>query len=277
MVDHDSADSIPAPEPSRRTGRGEPVLLLHGFVLTWQSWEPIIEDLARDHEVLALTLPGHWGGPAAQRPATISALADFVEACLDEVGWRTAHLVGNSLGGWLAFELAARGRATTVTAIAPAGFWPDGLAAQSLIRKFRSFGPLVGLGTPNGRPVMPSMLRSLLVPLLAHRPAAVSNRLATAMSAAPGRCDIITDLAEDPSVPTGFTELADLDIPVTVLLPEHDRILPPHFYAPNAFANHPTTEVRPLPGVGHVPMLEAPDLITAEVRASMARAIRHVA
>lgn len=271
MVDHGSADSIPAPEPSLRIGRGEPVVLLHGFVLTWQSWDPIIENLARDHEVLALTLPGHWGGPEANHPASIATLADWVEAKLDEAGWHAAHLVGNSLGGWLAFELAARGRALTVTGIAPAGFWPSGPAARSLIRKFRSFGPLVGLGTPDGRPVMPNMLRSLLVPLLVHRPAAVPNRLATAMSAAVGRCTIIKDLAEDASVPAGFTKLSDLKIPITVLLPEHDRIIPPHLYDPDAFTDHPTIEVRPLPGVGHVPMLEAPDLITTEIRTAITR------
>ena len=50
-------------------------------------------------------------------------LADHVEAQLDELGWGTAHIVGNSLGGWVAFELERRGRARTLTAIAPAGGW----------------------------------------------------------------------------------------------------------------------------------------------------------
>ncbi|MFI6871276.1 alpha/beta fold hydrolase [Nocardia sp. NPDC050406] len=271
MVEHGSVEAIPAPASSLRTGRGEPVVLLHGFVLTWQSWEPVIEGLARDHEVLALTLPGHFGGPPADHPATIPALADYVEARMDEAGWPTAHLVGNSLGGWLAFELAARGRARTVTGIAPAGFWPDARAAAALVRKFRAFGPLVGLGTPDNRPVIPSMLRSLLLPLLVHNPAAVPNRLATAMAAAPAHCTIIRDLAEDPAIPTGFAHLPTLDIPITVLLPEHDRIIPPHLYSPTAFTNHPTLEVRPLPAVGHTPMLEAPTLLTTEIRTATTR------
>ena len=48
-------------------------------------------------------------------------LADHVERQLDQLGWDTAHIVGNSLGGWVAFELERRGRARTVTGIAPAG------------------------------------------------------------------------------------------------------------------------------------------------------------
>ena len=42
---------------------------------------------------------------------------------MDELGWDTAHIVGNSLGGWVAFELERRGRARTLTGIAPAGGW----------------------------------------------------------------------------------------------------------------------------------------------------------
>ncbi|WP_169814725.1 alpha/beta fold hydrolase [Nocardia crassostreae] len=265
-------DSVP--EPFIRIGRGEPLLLLHGLVLTWQSWTPVIDDLAGSagragYDILAPTLPGHWGGPAPARPATFSGLADAMELLLDEAGWATTHIAGNSVGGWLALELAARGRARSVTAIAPAGLWAGPDAAASLLRRYRALGPLIGLDTDRP-PAMPSMIRSLLVPLLAHRPAAVPNRLAKAMAAAPANCSILTDLAEDPALPLGFTGLDTLDTPTTVLLPEHDRVLPPHVYAP--LADTPTLTVRALPGVGHVPMLEDPDAVTAEIRATTARA-----
>ncbi|EUA44084.1 hypothetical protein I552_0314 [Mycobacterium xenopi 3993] len=58
-------------------------------------------------------------------------LADHVERQLDELGWNTAHIVGNSLGGWVAFELESRGRARTVTAIAPAAAGRDGAPGNS--------------------------------------------------------------------------------------------------------------------------------------------------
>ncbi|MBF6328965.1 alpha/beta fold hydrolase [Nocardia transvalensis] len=256
------------PEPCHRAGRGEPLLLVHGMLLTWQSWGTVLDELASDYEVLAPTLPGHWGGPQAQRPAGITALADFVESVLDETGWSTAHLVGNSLGGWLVLELAARGRARSVTAIAPGGMWDsDARAARQLIRKYRALGPVIGVGAgPEAHP----MARSLVTPLLAHRPADVPHRLATANAAAPAHCVIVDDLAEDPTLSAGFTRFADITAPVTILFCEHDRVLPPRFHS--HLPDLPTIHSRTLPAVGHVPMLESPALITSEIRTAIARA-----
>ncbi|MBY8859037.1 alpha/beta fold hydrolase [Nocardia sp. CA2R105] len=259
------------PDPHFRAGRGEPVLLLHGLLLTWQSWGAVIDELSGDHEVFAPTLPGHWGGPAVSGPATFTALADFVAAVMDQNDWPTAHLVGNSLGGWLALELAARGRARSVVAIAPGGLWEaDVPATQQLIRKYRAFGPVLGVGAGASAP---SMVRSLVIPLLAHRPAAVPHALATACAAAPAHCHVVDDLARDPTLANGFTGLAEIQAPVTVLLCEHDRLLPPRFHGRGIAA--PGVESRTLPGVGHVPMLEAPDLVTTEVRAAIGRAASH--
>lgn len=190
------------PEPQYRAGQGEPLLLLHGLLLTWESWGAVLGELSGDHEVFALTLPGHRSAPALRRPATFAALADAVEQAMDETGWLTAHLVGNSLGGWLALELAARGRARSVTAIAPGGMWEEGArTASRLLGKYRAFAPVIGVGTGRPRP----MARSLVIPLLAHRPAAVPHRLATTVATAPAYCDIVEDLAEDPALTTGFT------------------------------------------------------------------------
>ncbi|WP_405134270.1 alpha/beta fold hydrolase [Nocardia sp. NBC_01388] len=269
MAEGGTADSVP--DPLLRTGRGAPLLLLHGVLLTWQSWLPVIDDLRADHDILVPTLPGHWGGPQARRPATVASLADWAEALLDENGWRTAHIAGNSLGGWIALELAARGRARSVTAISPAGLWRDSAASNALVRKFRGMSPLIGFGA-GSPPAMPNMIRSLLLPLLAHRPETVPAHLARAMAAAPTHCAILDDLAEDPALPTGFTALPTLSVPTSILLPEFDRVLPPHLYPP--LTPTPTIEVHPLPGVGHVPMLEAPTRITTEIRATITRAAK---
>jgi pimeloyl-ACP methyl ester carboxylesterase len=99
---------------------------LHGFTDTWRTWELVLPALERQHDVLALTLPGHAGGPELPRDAPEHALVDAVEQAMDEAGFTTAHLVGNSLGGYLALQLAARGRARTVVALAPAGGWAAG-------------------------------------------------------------------------------------------------------------------------------------------------------
>ena len=59
-------------------------------------------------------------------PVARGTIPDALERALDEAGIRTAHLVGNSLGGYVALQLAARGRARSVVALAPAGGWAVG-------------------------------------------------------------------------------------------------------------------------------------------------------
>jgi pimeloyl-ACP methyl ester carboxylesterase len=112
--------------PSHRGGSGSPMLLLHGFTDTWRTWELVLPMLERRHDVLAITLAGHAGGPAMVGEVSDAAIADAVERAMDEAGWKTAHVVGNSLGGYIALRLAARGRAKTVVALAPAGGWAAG-------------------------------------------------------------------------------------------------------------------------------------------------------
>src|SRR4051794_34385946 len=112
--------------PSHRGGTGSPMVLLHGFTDTWRTWELVLPPLERRHDVLALTLAGHLGGPPLPAAAGPDTMADLVEAAMDAAGFATAHLVGNSLGGHLALQLAARGRARSVVALAPAGGWAEG-------------------------------------------------------------------------------------------------------------------------------------------------------
>jgi pimeloyl-ACP methyl ester carboxylesterase len=111
---------------SHRGGTGAPMVCLHGFTGTWRAWELVLPALERHHDVLALTLPGHLGGPALADPITTDDILDAIEETLDEAGFGTAHLVGNSLGGYTALRLAARGRAESVVALAPAGGWAKG-------------------------------------------------------------------------------------------------------------------------------------------------------
>ncbi len=112
--------------PSHRGGAGSPMVCLHGFTDTWRTWEPVLPMLERQHDVLAPTLPGHAGAPPIAGPVSDAVLADAVERAMDAAGFATAHIVGNSLGGYVALQLAARGRARTVVALAPAGGWAVG-------------------------------------------------------------------------------------------------------------------------------------------------------
>jgi pimeloyl-ACP methyl ester carboxylesterase len=108
---------------SHRGGSGSPLVCLHGFMDTWRTWELVLPMLERKHDVLAPTLPGHAGGPPLNGPTSAESLVEAVERVMDAADLPIAHLVGNSLGGYLALNLAARGRAASVVAFAPAGGW----------------------------------------------------------------------------------------------------------------------------------------------------------
>jgi pimeloyl-ACP methyl ester carboxylesterase len=140
--------------PAHRGGSGPPLVLLHGFMDTWRIWELVLPALERRFDVLALTLPGHAGGPPRE-----DDIVGPLERAMDAAGFGLAHVAGNSLGGYLALELAARGRASSVVAFAPAGGWLDDayrdvLAFQSqlheqVVRAAPHAGAL--LATPEGR------------------------------------------------------------------------------------------------------------------------------
>jgi len=108
-----------------RGGSGPPLVLVHGFTDTWRSWELVLPALQERHDVLAVTLTGHAGGPPLPARPHDDTLAEGVERAMDEAGFDLPHIVGNSLGGHVALRLAARGRARTVVALAPAGGWGD--------------------------------------------------------------------------------------------------------------------------------------------------------
>ena len=112
--------------PFHRGGSGPPLVCLHGFTDTWRTWELVLTALERRHDVLAPTLLGHAGGPPIEGEFTEPMIADAVERAMDAAGFETAHVAGNSLGGYVALQLAARGRAESVVALAPAGGWARG-------------------------------------------------------------------------------------------------------------------------------------------------------
>jgi pimeloyl-ACP methyl ester carboxylesterase len=168
---------------AHRGGRGSPLVCLHGFLDTWRVWDLVLPRLERRHEVLAPTLPGHAGGPPITGEVTDALFPDAVERAMDEAGLERAHLVGSSLGGYVALQLATRSRADSVVAIAPAGGWArDDHSYQELLGRQRQLrqqaiaaAPLVDsiLATRDGRRRATKLLtrkfEHIPVALLAHQ------------------------------------------------------------------------------------------------------------
>src|ERR1700751_3393258 len=140
--------------PFHRAGHGSPMVCLHGFTDTWRSWELVLRAVAARHDVLATPPPGHAGGPPLDGHVDEDTIADLLEAAMDGACFETAHLVGNSLGGYLALRLAARGRARTVVALAPAGGWaPGDESYKDTLRYFAVMNQLVAKAGPHAEQI----------------------------------------------------------------------------------------------------------------------------
>ncbi|MGH3716042.1 MAG: alpha/beta fold hydrolase [Micromonosporaceae bacterium] len=260
-------------EPALRVGAGEPVLLLHPFSLSHHVWRTVADRLADRCDVLAPTLPGHCGGPRLHaRQVSVAAIADGVETILDDAGWETCHVVGNSLGGWVGFELARRGRARTVTAIAPAGGWRRFSYAELLIgTKFLALYPMLVIGAACGlrrwlRPVIKLMLRQV-----SHDVAAVSRADADHVFLASTRCPCYLPMIWAGLRDGGITGLDQVRCPVRLVFTDSDRLIPQRRYAPRFTTAFPDVDPVILRGVGHVPMLEAPELVADAIREHLDR------
>jgi pimeloyl-ACP methyl ester carboxylesterase len=235
------------------------MVLIHGFSASWGIWRPLLPALERHHDVLVATLLGHSGGPEylAGSPATPDAMADALERDMDSAGFERAHLVGNSLGGWLALELAARGRALSTTALSPAGGWNHGgRETKRLGRMFRqNYRLLKLLGTGGAQLVRRRRFRALALRDVAMRPADLPAALAVEMTEAAAACAIYLPLLER-LTSTGFGELAAIDSPVQIAWGTEDRILPWPGYAERFRHMVPEAQWVPLDGLGHCPMLD---------------------
>jgi pimeloyl-ACP methyl ester carboxylesterase len=254
--------------PPIHLGSGEPVLLLHPFLLSQAVWETVAQQLADTgrYEVFAPTMAGHHGGPRAGTWfLSTSVLADHLERQMDELGWDTAHIVGNSLGGWVAFELERRGRARSVTGIAPAGGWTRWSPAKfEVIAKFILGMPLFLLAWLFGSRVLQlPFSRRLSTYAISASPDGVSEPQLSGIIEDAGHCPAYLQLLVKAALLPGLRELALNAVPAHLVTCGKDRVVP----APR-FSRHFTThlpdglKVTVLDGVGHVPMYEAPGRIT---------------
>ncbi|MFY1599564.1 alpha/beta fold hydrolase [Micromonospora sp. WMMD737] len=258
-----------APREPIHTGSGEPVLLLHPFLCSQNVWRAVAAQLSATgrFEVFAPTMLGHHGGPPS--PTWLlhtEMLVDDIERRMDQLGWQTAHLVGNSLGGWVAFELERRGRARTLTAIAPAGGWPHhSLSKYETVLKFVAGGPALVAARLLGPRILDLPLARRLATLPVSGPAdGPSDEDLRALVEDATHCSAYLQLLVKTLRLPGLLELAGLGAPTQLVLCGRDRVFPTprgNRYFLRHLPEH--AEVVRLPELGHIPMLEAPDRISA--------------
>jgi pimeloyl-ACP methyl ester carboxylesterase len=230
----------------------------------------VVPLLSSYHQVFTPTLLGHSGGPQVRRrPATIWDVIDAAEAYLDENGLRRPHLAGNSLGGFVAIELARRGRAATVCALSPAGFWTSGrgsAARAPAARKVHKLAAISRLAVPVG----PLIFKSALVRRLSlrflnsarHGDRVPADKLLE-------QCRIVTACSVGREVlSTDEEQVAPLDplpCPITLAWSEKDSLFPVATYGEVARERLPGATFEILPDVNHAPMFDDPALVARTI------------
>lgn len=251
-----------------RGGSGEPLLLIHGIGSFRRVWEPVLPLLERERDVVAIDLPGFGDSPvlaggAEPHPA---ALAGAVAAFLDELGWSRPVVAGNSLGGWIALELARQGRTASVCALSPAGFWnrrERAFATASLANARRTARLLEA--SLERIYASASLRRVVLAQFAAHperMPAAAGVAAARNLGRSPGWDATLAAMST-----RHVTGLADVRGPATIAWAQKDRLLLPR-QARRARRALPQARHVTLAGCGHVPTWDDPAQVARAVLSS---------
>ena len=254
-----------------RTGAGAPLVLLHGIGSSRHVWEPVIPALARHFDVLAVDLPGF--GDSAPLPPGVeprpAALAAALAGLLDDLGVTAPHVAGNSLGGWVALELAGIRPLTSLALLSPAGLWRGNVplydrASLQASRWFARHAPGV-----LSRLVSYRLGRALVLGQTHGRPFRISPANARtairALGTSPG-----FDATLKATV-RGYRSGPPIGAPVTVAFGSRDLLLRRRCRHLDELP--PGTHLGSLPHCGHVPMADNPAAVTALITAAAARSL----
>jgi pimeloyl-ACP methyl ester carboxylesterase len=253
-----------------RAGSGEPLLLVHGIGTTHADFTALRPGFDAHYDVLAPDLPGHAESPPLSIRPTIGAITDALEADLDTLGLGRVHVLGSSIGARIALELAIRGRARSVVAIAPSGLGlPPERAYQGAVMStarvlMRTIRPIIDTAAqfPIGRALLLTNLRA--APWLSSQAEARALRHGFADSPDFWRqlwCAVLMD------VPLGLEK-----IECPVILAQGTIDMASTAQTLRYLTMIPGSRVQPLLGGGHAPHSDTPEAIVGLVREATAAA-----
>ena len=244
-------------------GRGVPVLLIHGHPFDRRMWAPQLHDLAELHRVIAPDLPGYGTSPPSAHKVTMREFAEAVRTLLDELAVERGVVVGLSMGGLVAMELALRhperfhGAVFAATTAAPVTA-KEATMRRSAADDIERNGMLAHALDMTGRLFGSDARRD---------PDLVESVFGMMVHTSPeGAAAALRGRAERPD----YSQLLrELRLPSLVVSGEQDH------WAPDPVVDQllnalPEPRVVRLRGVGHLPNLEAPDEFNSALRSFVA-------
>lgn len=248
------------------TGSGDPIVLVHGLGSASTVWKPIRPSLERDFTVITVDLPGHGKSTYSKgQPMDPHSLALYVSEQMSAIGFETFHLVGNSLGGWVALELTSAfpEQVKSLTALAPAGLWlnpynaryPGTALLRFLARNTSKLAP-TALHFESARRIGFSEVSPRWKQLSYETCLDATNAMSGAIGYFP---------AWDGMLMKRFDSSISEEIPVTIIFGDTDRTLPATTCQEKSLApSHARWII--FPETGHAPMWDSPIDVVDEIK-----------
>ena len=257
-------------------GSGPPLLFVHGLGGCWQNWLENLPELARDHRVIALDLPGFGASEMPAAEISVAGYARTLDAvCAALSVDAAAAVVGNSMGGFVAAELAIAHpqRVERLVLVSAAGLHIAELRLDRALdrvrraeRAFARGGSFVAARSQMF--ARRALLRRIVLAGVVAHPELLPGPLVAEQVAGAGRPGFMPALRSMASYPLR-DRLARIACPTLVVWGERDRIVPVRDAA--TFERLiPGARKIVYPGTGHVPMLERPARFNADLRAFLA-------
>lgn len=237
--------------PYQWHGHGRPLLLVSGLGSRGTSWQPFLSHAAQNWRVLSFDAPGSGNGPPLAGRVEVREMAEQVLGLLDQLGLESVPLVGRSLGGMLAQELAllAPERVSRLVLVSTTG-----RSDAHLREVFSLWARMAELGIPAQIRHRSSLLWCLGRQALEH-----DDRVRSYLAARSG-ADRPRDYALQAHAAArhdALDRLRELRVPTLVVSGSDDRLTPPT-HAETLAKTIPGARLMTIPGAGHLPYLETP-------------------
>lgn len=249
-----------------------PLVLIHGLGSAATAFKPIVSSLSNSFRVITIDLPGHGESPykSGQKMEPKALGNQVFESISNEYGLDSFHIVGNSLGGWIALEMAADqpDRILSLTGLAPAGLWlqPASGRLPSEARSYylaKALKPLIKVGLKS------KVLRSIGFSTVSPKWQELSYETCFDASYAMANCAGYFP-AWDGMLTRRFEANVPESVPVTILFGDSDNTLPYPVSQERSLAPaHAAWLV--LDNCGHAPMWDQPELVVKIIRDTSAK------
>lgn len=242
-------------------GSGQPILFLHGISGCWQNWLENLPRFGADHRAIALDLPGFGASPMPSWSIEMSAYARLIGDFCEKLGIAGATLVGNSMGGLLAVEVATADparfeRLVLVSAAGIINTWNPQLRATATAWAWKELGPTFanrGRAIVSRRRARELVFRSFVRYPNRLREDLLLEQIGGGLKRAEGFGDALQSLILHDS----REKLARIEQATMIVWGLADRVVP----APAAISYHrriPHSRLEMFERTGHVPQLERP-------------------